>query len=151
MTKRAAAMRWAVAAVAVAAAGCGNGGGGAPIDARVGPDGPVIDAAAGIDCRREFCDLPGLCCVDQIQPPRPEFFCIGEGGEEGCQGARFFCDGPEDCGEEEVCCTSVGDRDDVACVPEDSCDGFVVCHIQDHCPAGTACYDTTLRVIRVCQ
>lgn len=133
---------------------CGDDGG-APIrDAAPGPDGPVVDAAVGIACTDVFCDLPDtFCCAEALVPPRISRFCVDEPEQNVCMGNRFFCDGPEDCGDGEVCCTNSANSD-VRCAPDlATClgQGFVVCHVNGHCPAPQACVDTPLGIIRACQ
>lgn len=137
-------------AFALAIAGCGDDGARLPPDASPGPDGPLVDAAVGIECKTTFCDLPEFCCGEQLQPPRVTYYCGPGDRPEVCMGNRYFCDGPEDCGEDEVCCTG-GVEGDVGCVPEGSCENYVVCHVTAHCPPLQACFDTPVGVVRACQ
>lgn len=133
------------------AAACGDDGRGV-IPADAGPiDAPVFDAAAGIDCKTVFCDLPQLCCAEQLIPPRYTQFCLEPSSANVCMGNRYFCDGPEDCQDGQVCCT--GGELGVACTDLQTCreQGTVVCHRTSHCPAPLACRPTPLQIIQACQ
>jgi hypothetical protein len=144
-------VRWTIALCALAAA-CGDDGGAVPIDASPRPDGPVVDAAVGVEVCDQVCQIPShFCCAEQIVPPQFSRFCVETAMEEICMGNRYFCDGPEDCADNEVCCTDSGSE--VRCTDPATCagQGYVVCHVNAHCPAPSACLDTPLGFIRACQ
>ena len=141
-----------VAALLALIAACGNDGGGV-IPADAGPiDAPLFDAALGIDCKTVFCPPPEMCCAEQLVPPQFTQFCLEPDEADICMGNRYFCDGPEDCGEGQVCCTD-SDSSDVACTDLATCQaqGTVVCHVDRHCPFPLRCQSTLLQIIRACQ
>lgn len=143
-------MRVALALVAFVA--CGSDGGGViPPDASPF-DAPVFDAAVGIDCKTVFCPAPEMCCAEQLVPPQFTQFCLEPDETQVCMGNRYFCDGPEDCDDGQVCCTD-SQSSEVACTDEATClgQGSVVCHRDGHCPLPLRCQATPLQIIRACQ
>ena len=143
---------WLAALVALAACSGDDGG---PAPARdAGPaDAPTLDASFGVQCTDVFCSIPDrFCCADQLVPPMVSRFCLDQGEENLCMGTSYFCDGPEDCEGNDVCCTNSATGEH-RCTDLGTClgQGSVVCHITAHCPAAQACIDTPLGIIRACQ
>lgn len=107
-----------------------------PADARVGADGEPGVACLGAAC------APGMiCCREVLVPGQASTYCLEDGV---CEGARFECDGPEDC-DGGVCCA--GDDGRVSCAS--TCSGMTACHTDQDC-AGAACCDTPNRVVATC-
>lgn len=103
---------------------------------------PPGQSCIGGECREEtpgdgvFCDgdicAPGeQCCVEAIIGA----YCLS--GGEFCPGQAAFCDGVEDCGEDEYCC----DGGDATCCTDDF---FLVCQDEGDCTAiePLCCFDS---------
>jgi hypothetical protein len=101
----------------------GNGDAGPLDDAGIGPD-----AAQGVDCNGQTCDQGTECCVTAGGSS-----CVEAGT---CTGATIGCDGPEDCGDTEVCCGGLQTQ----CAAADTCQ-VELCHITADCqdPAQECC------------
>jgi hypothetical protein len=101
----------------------------------------VAATADGVACTTK-CEAGEKCCVDEINPPR----CMA--ATDSCPGRAAFCDGVEDCGSDQVCCT-VGV--DLTCQP--SC-SQAACQTAEDCPSGSpnCCTDSSGPVPwKVCQ
>lgn len=87
------------------------------------------------DC---LCPSPEGCCI----PPSPSSSDRGScSAVTSCSALLFACDGPEDCGANQVCCAK---GQGAQCGTESDCfgvDAYVLCHEDAHCESklGTTC------------
>lgn len=105
----------------------GTPGDGASVDSTSGSH---SDAAVGVTCGATACTGTDECCV-------------GSGGstcvyQDTCATVTFACDGPEDCGTNEVCCFGNGGPGGggAGCKLVSQCTNNA-CHFDSDCPANT--------------
>ncbi len=95
--------------------------------------GGAAGANAGVDCGSVHCDPGGACCITSTNAA-----CDNQ-----CNGVVVSCDGPEDCGDAEVCCGTMvgaGSYTEIKC--STTCtdtNKTVVCHTPQDCPPGKDC------------
>lgn len=126
--------------------------------AKVGPP-------ATIKCGDQVCSK--VCCATFDHHACADEYSQCETATNG-EGSFWYCDGPEDCATDEVCCGLPGDRiQSVACTKLEACTGAYshpryqtsmprrrVCHDDTDCPRGLACGTTddwTTRGLSVCR
>jgi hypothetical protein len=100
------------------------------------------DAANGVACGDTVCDPDSeVCCITQGSGPPPGETTTECTAPDACEGSAATCDGPEDCGDGEVCCGSFGGggggggTGSAECTAE-TCQ-FTICHTADDCPNDT--------------
>jgi hypothetical protein len=113
-----------------------------PVDAAPPPPG---DARLGVDCLGQLCAPEQACCSMVAEPPLVVEICVPE--PENCDGEAYECDGPEDCASQTCCSPTEGH---VRCVDAGTCDRWIACHEDTHCPPALRCCDTPKGIIRVC-
>jgi hypothetical protein len=92
----------------------------AEIDADVDPD---ADVQEGVACGEQTCGSSSECCFEIDEDP----VCVDLGT---CEGASLSCTSPTHCGEDEICCSNLGQAE-TTCVEE--CNELVVCDTEDDC------------------
>lgn len=126
----------------------GGGGGGTQSDAPMGTSdgnmqtgdggtidspGTTADAGLGAACGTTTCMATQECCLTGGGGGT----CVAQGT---CSGAAFACDGPEDCGANEVCCygnQGGGGMGGSECKPTAQCQ-INACHLDADCGGATA-------------
>lgn len=93
------------------------------------------EAEDGVVCGDVTCDKSITCCVGLVAP-----VCDGAGAGCGPLTIPVPCDGPEDCGDGQVCCAT-GTPPDlvVACADAPSCAGTRLCATSADCSGGMVC------------
>lgn len=103
-----------------------------------------VVACGGTPAEPHACPLAThTCCVTGI-PTAENVTCYT--GKDSCEGSEGVtpCDGPEDCGDGDVCCVTLTPAPRTACVPASDCQGTVFCHTDDDCKAGQSCPESSI-------
>jgi len=85
------------------------------------------------------CQIDDVCCVTMQDQEIDGASCADL---SSCAGLAFRCDGPEDCGDDEVCCSVLTEGGGSSCEAEADCFGseaFVMCRGGGDCPDGFDC------------
>jgi hypothetical protein len=90
----------------------------------------------GIACGTMTCDATAEVCCATTGAMGLEYACIDAG--DSCGGTVLECDGPEDCGMDEVCCATYG-AGTASSSCETTCTGVRLCQVKDDCPANQNC------------
>jgi hypothetical protein len=135
-----------------ASSGGGTGGvggaastGGAPIAGSGGVGGSTggsggQPSVGEIACEEDVCIGAEVCCIESQGP------LVGDcKAAVACNQVEAYCDGPEDCGDDELCCGVYnGSYSLIACSP--TCDGsgqIEICGASGMCQPGASCLDST--------
>jgi len=104
----------------------------------------------GIPCGLVVCTAGAqYCCAD---PPQ-QVECKLSG--QGCTGSRVRCDGPEDCGQGQLCCGTLNGAqtqyNEVMCDNNCGSNERVFCHSTSQCATGTCQVDSLLPSYSTCK
>ena len=93
----------------------------------------------GVYCDSEICGEGDSCCWVQSGGPAECFDPDAYSCDSTGQHLEFPCDGPEDCGNGEVCCFETENADSVSCRAPNNCGNareWEVCHSGEGCAVG---------------